>query len=139
MNRIDRTDTTGSVERGGALVLAALSGDAVGHLAFALRRYLAYARSVGLAVPDEIHTMERVCTSNATGGQGETELGSTVAGINDRPMEPLTVTYTAAAAVLSVSKRTVARMVADGKLKTVVVGGRPRIPRTELERLAATA
>lgn len=58
---------------------------------------------------------------------------------NDNPTERLAFGVDDAAKVMSVGKSTIWRWVHDGKLKTVKLGGRTLIPRTELLKLLDAA
>ena len=49
---------------------------------------------------------------------------------------PLLVDRDAAASLLSVSRRTLERMIAAGALATIYIGRRRLVPRAELERIA---
>lgn len=53
--------------------------------------------------------------------------------------EAATLTMRESAHFLGISPRTIARLVNKGTLQTIVVSGRPRIRRTDLERLLAGA
>lgn len=53
-----------------------------------------------------------------------------------RPSLPLVLTVKAAAAQLSVSERTMRTLVADGKVPSVLVGGRRMVPSASLLRMA---
>lgn len=52
---------------------------------------------------------------------------------------PPVLTYKQAAEQLGVSSKTIARMADRGEISKVMVGGSPRIPRSEIERIASAA
>lgn len=120
------------------LLMLSLDPDVAGHLAHALRRHIKYARSVGLALPPELHGIESMATLSAIGGHRASQDDLDLRGNHDQNVEAMAVTYTDAALALSVSKRTITRMIQRGELKTVRVGTSKRIPITELDRLTNT-
>lgn len=123
---------------GAVLLLLTLDRDVAGHLAHALRRYSKYARSVAIAVPPELHQIESMATLSATGSQAAPQHDSDIRGRHDQTVEAMAVTYSGAAQALSVSKRSITRMIQRGELRTVTVGTSKRIPITELDRLTNT-
>ncbi|WP_368076970.1 helix-turn-helix domain-containing protein [Rhodococcus sp. SGAir0479] len=122
---------------GAALVLLSLDSVVAGHLAHALRRYAAWSRSVGLALPPELQAIESLATSSALRGQRGSQGDADLRGQHDQNSEVVAVTYTDAAQALSVSLSTVKRMVRRGDLKAVSLGNTKRIPVAELERLTS--
>lgn len=93
----------------------------------ALTEFRRRCREDGYAWPMTLEAALAVA-SGARDRQGTTELAlSTVDG------NPLAMTYGTAAARLSVSERTVQRLVAAGALPAVDVGGCPRIREADLQ------
>lgn len=118
------------------LVFVDVSDELAGHLAYALRRYLKYARSVGMPVPDEVRQLEQRFTLSANRSHKEPDARSGGKGVHDGHMDALTVTYADAAQALRVSRRTINRLVADGTLVPAQIGGSKRIPVEQLRRIA---
>lgn len=116
-----------------------VSRDDAAFIAHALRRHRAWARSVGLALPESLAQFEAFVTTKATArvseGQGVPTLANSVAGVHDQFVEPVALTFSAAAVALSVSRSTLTRIVKRGEVSVVVIGGAKRIPIHEIERL----
>ncbi len=85
------------------------------------RRY----RQDGLHWPPELESLRLLVASS---GQARPILD-----VDADPSEALAVTYDAAAKRLSVSPRTVRRLVASGELPRVDIGGRPRITTADID------
>lgn len=122
-----------------SFAVLSLSGDDATFIAHALRRHRAWARSVGLALPESLAQFEAFVTAKATAMVRERQavptLANPVAGVHDQFVEPVALTFSAAAVALSVSRSTLTRMVKRGEVGVVVIGGAKRIPTHEIERL----
>jgi excisionase family DNA binding protein len=117
------------------LIIAAVGSDTAVHLADAIRKQLRWAKSSGVMVPTDLARIEETITLSVRERLGETRRASSDGGVHDQWEEPLAVTYSEAAQTLSVSKRTISRMIQRGELTPVTVGGVKRIPTSELTRI----
>ncbi|WP_162529940.1 helix-turn-helix domain-containing protein [Nocardioides caldifontis] len=108
-----------------------------GHLAVALRRHRQWAARQAVRVPEGFLDVERMFSLRATEGQGGTALERLWEFREARVMSPQLLTYEAAAAVLSVSVRTVKRLVQEAVLPVVRVGEMPRIRVVDLDAYVA--
>lgn len=104
------------------------------HLAIALTRYVATARADGVSPPLELLTLRDALVEVARSGH---ELPSVAASSDagDGPSVERKIAFDVreAAEVLSISERSVRRLIADGRLPTVQVGRRRLIGRHALE------
>ncbi|TDD26541.1 DNA-binding protein [Kribbella turkmenica] len=102
------------------------------HLALALAEHLKWCRRQAIAAPPELAALLDTLTDSDRQQPPKV------------PAEPVIgdgwlISYETAARLLSVSRRTVERMVSDGKLQPVPVGRRRLILVDELRRLADAA
>ena len=135
-----------AVGAGGQLRLLVLEvdGPGAGFLALALQLVRQWCREQGCRPPEWLADLEAAArrvavstTGHDRGRQDTTTLPGERVAAHAAPMVPLLLTFDQAAVVLGVSRRTVERMVGDGKLPKVDVGERsPRIHRDDLEVFA---
>jgi excisionase family DNA binding protein len=106
--------------------------DAVGrHVAVALLAHIRTLRRDRVPVPTALADLVALC---ARGGQRRPEIDGTPS-VDDRvDVDQLAVDYRGAAERLSVSDRSVRRLVAEGELPAVLVGGVKRIRVADLEQ-----
>jgi excisionase family DNA binding protein len=143
----------------GVLVVGSVDAELARHLVIALGRHRRWCREQRVPMPaalDELvevlgasvraSAQERAVVPAANGGQIRPDPANVVAGVDrcgggpdPAPVTPLTVDYATAGARLGRSARTVRRMVADGQLVPVVVGGRRRIRVADLEAFGGSA
>jgi excisionase family DNA binding protein len=98
------------------------------HLAVAVEHHCRWARDNGITVPADLLDLVRI----VSGGQDVTNEPDDLDLSDDAGMS-LAVDYRNAGRLLGgVSARTVRRLVDDGELRSVPVGARRVIPRTEL-------
>lgn len=116
-----------------ASLLLQLSPTLAGHLATAVRAHRQWAARVSLPAPPELAELERIFTETANGRQQPSVLDE-LAALRDRPpVAARLLDYRSVADGLSVSVRTVERLVAAGQLRTVRVGGASRVPVADLD------
>lgn len=115
-----------------AVILAVADDHLSRHLAHAIASHLKWCRSRGVAVPDELRML--LSTLVDVSGQQRPNLPDPRVLGDGRLVD-----YETAALMLSVSPRTVRRMVADGRLRAVPVGRRRLLLAEELRRLADVA
>jgi excisionase family DNA binding protein len=108
------------------------------HLAVALRRYREELRRARFAAPSGLEELEEMVLKRARAGQEGTTFAPSSNGVDDRSEPPLLLTKTEAARLLNVSPKTVTRRISAGDLRVVRIGNSPRIPRADVERLAAS-
>lgn len=98
-----------------------------GHVATALRAHRQWAARVQLWVPPEVAFIERIATDAARTRQAPTAIDD-LFQLRDRPVvAPLAMTYADVAEALSISVRSVERLVGSGALRTVRIGGAARV------------
>lgn len=116
-----------------------LSSELAGHVAVALRRHRTWAAGQSVRVPQGFAELERAVTSRATEGQSGTPLADLWEFSESRVMTPQLLSYEAAADVLSVSVRTLKRVLADphSGLSPVRIGGGARIRTADLNAYVA--
>lgn len=101
------------------------------HLLAAVRRHVRQCVADGTPVPAGLTALARHLA--ASGGQARPGFVSGVDGAEDSGVDTLlTIPYAEAARRLSVSERSVRRLVADGELTAVPVGGRRLIRTVDL-------
>lgn len=109
-------------------------------LAHAIVRHAEVWRRNGARLPALAIPLARWCVA-AQGGTARNRLGEGAAvgdgGDMAPPNEALVLTTRQVAKLLQVSERTVRAMVADGRLPAVKLGSATRIPRGDVEALAA--
>lgn len=107
------------------------------HRAKALQSWAQYVRSKGEEPPPELESEADQLLQVVTGGLGRTALDALEATVQSLTMDPLLLTYQAAADRLGVSTRTVRRLVERGALPVVdPTGSAPRIHVDDLEEYA---
>lgn len=104
------------------------------HLARALEDHLRWCRANGMAFPASVAQLALLVARN---GQERPDLSSAVDLVDAAPVA-IAYTYSEAGAVLSVSERTIRRLVEEGRLRAIPVGG-PRTPRIHRDDLVAYA
>lgn len=117
------------------VVLLDLDPELAYYLARALGRDIAWAERVGQQVPDRVMALHLACRSKVIESQARTRQEFVASAGHDQDTPPIAVTYTEAAHRLSVSKRTIGRMIAAGELTSVKIGGSKRIPVKALDQL----
>jgi len=123
------------------VIVLSVTAELAGHLCLAVQQHRQWARTAGLAVPDELDQLERALANRARRGQDGTPLEDLWSVRHAQTMTPRLLDYAAAGQVLGVSVRTVKRLVAAGVLTPVKIGGSSRIRIEQvddyLERLTA--
>jgi len=109
------------------LLLLTMSAEVAGHVTIALQQHRKWARTAGLAVPDELDHLERALAIRARRGQTGTPVEDLWSVRHAQTMTPRLLTYAATATVLGVGERTVKRLVAAGDLTPVRIGGSSRV------------
>jgi excisionase family DNA binding protein len=115
----------------------------VEHLATAVRNHRRRLRRDGLAEPGLLAELEAICTFAAQCGTWRPELARLEApghaAVMDaaRPVERMLFTYRQAAETLEIGERTVRKLVREGRLPAVRIGGAVRIRRTDLDAYVA--
>ena len=115
------------------LLLLTMSAEVAGHVTIALQQHRKWARTAGLAVPDELDHLERALAIRARRGQTGTPVEDLWSVRHAQTMSPRLLDYAAAGQVLGVSVRTVKRLVAAGDLAVVRVLGAARIRVEQLD------
>lgn len=115
------------------VLLMSVSAEVAGHVCIALQQHRKWARTAGLAVPDELDQLERALANRARRGQAGTPLEDLWTVRHSEVMAPRLLTYAATAQVLGVGERTVKRLVQSCDLTPVRIGGSARIRVEELE------
>lgn len=106
------------------------------HVEAALRGHARALRRDGLPVPASLGALADVFA--AMRGQGGTTLATDEPAADPAGMTPLLVTKRGAADLLQASERTVARLIADGRLPAVRLSdGAVRVRLTDLDRFVA--
>ncbi|MDP8931101.1 MAG: helix-turn-helix domain-containing protein [Actinomycetota bacterium] len=113
-------------------MLLDLDAVASAQVAVALERFAADMRARGVVVAADLVRLSEACRRRATQGQRVPPSAAAVAG-SENGGESLLVTVEEAGRMLSVSSRTVKRMVSDGRLPSVLVGGARRVRRADLD------
>jgi excisionase family DNA binding protein len=104
------------------------------HVARALGLQAMWCRQNGFSVPPELVAWAEQAQDWATAVQGGSKVAAACFGADAAPVSaPLLLSTPAAAELLGCSASTVKRLMADGSLPTVVVGGTRRIRRSDLE------
>jgi len=123
------------------LLLMTMTAEVAGHVCIAIQQHRKWARTSGLAAPDELDEIERALATRARRGQDGTPLEDLWSVRHAQTMTPRLLTYAATATVLGVGERTVKRLVAAGDLTPVRIGGSSRVRVEQLDdyiaRLAA--
>jgi excisionase family DNA binding protein len=112
-----------------------LDAPALRHLARALEEHRGWCRAAGLGFPAQLEEFARFVARN---GQERTNLPDDSPTVDTPPMAPIALTYREAGALLSVGERTIRRLVEQGELPAITVGG-PRTRRIRREDLVAYA
>lgn len=110
------------------LLVGSLEPRLASHLIHALTDHQRWCRTNGIPWPPALNGL---IEGLANGGQRRPTDAPVADGRDDESML-LTLDYQTAARRLSVSGRTVRRLVADGRLRAVTVGGSPRIRAADL-------
>lgn len=97
------------------------------HLAVAVTKYKAELRRNGRRAPDELDALLEALSASLRGQERP------ILAPEPLPRDPLLMDYSEAADVLRVSARTVRRLVAEGKLPPVRIGGRSLIRVADVE------
>jgi excisionase family DNA binding protein len=122
---------------GGAvsLFIVEFTPDVAGHLAVAVELYRRELRNAkGWAGPDQLDTFGKALQSHARERLQPTAVAALAGLLEDGGMVPLLVPKKEAARILGgVSLRSVDRLIADGHLPAVTVGGRVLVRRSDLE------
>lgn len=108
-----------------------------GHLAAAVRAHRERLRRQHFEYPRELEEIERAATERARTSQAASVIAEAAMSAHDEPMSML-LTKEATARALSVSPRTVDRLIASGALATVPLGRSRRISREALEAFVAS-
>lgn len=106
-----------------------------GHLAAAIRAHRHRLRRDYLDCPAELEAIEVAATRRARTSQAATAVVEAAEHADGEPM--LLLTKETAAGALSVSPRTIQRLIAAGELPTVAVGRSRRIHRDALDAFVA--
>jgi excisionase family DNA binding protein len=114
-------------------LLIDVSPELAGHIALALGQHRRWAARTGLQLPAGLSEFERHLTRRATQGQRGTPLEDLWAVRDGAHVTARLLAYEDAAAALSVSERTVKRLVARGQLRAVRVAGTARIRVCDLD------
>jgi len=115
------------------LLLLTMSAEVAGHVTIAIQQHRAWARTAGLALPDELDQLERALAIRARRGQDGTPLEDLWSVRHAQTMAPQLLDYAATAKVLGVSERSVKRIIATGDLTPVKIGGSSRIRVEQLD------
>jgi excisionase family DNA binding protein len=123
------------------VIVLSVTAEVAGHVTIALQQHRKWARTAGLAVPDELDQLERALANRARRGQTGTPVEDLWQVRHAEQVSPKLLSYAATAQVLGLSERSVKRIIATGVLTPVRIGGSSRI-RVEqvddyLERLTA--
>jgi excisionase family DNA binding protein len=104
-------------------------------LVYALRAHALELRRRGVAAPQLSEFTKALERSRirVTSGQAVTDVIELEGTAHTLDMRPVFVNRSCAAALLSVSERTVTRLVADGRLKAIRLGGAVRYRVADLE------
>jgi len=116
-----------------SLFVIAMTAEVAGHVCIALQQHRKWARTAGLAVPDELDQLERALANRARRGQDGTPLEDLWSVRHAQTMSPQLLDYAAAGQVLGVSVRTIKRLVAAGDLPVVRVLGAARVRVEQLD------
>ncbi|WP_221776091.1 helix-turn-helix domain-containing protein [Rhodococcus aetherivorans] len=116
-------------------VVLVVPASVAGHLDAALFRHRKWMRGVGMPIPAELHDLAEALALLANQRQSAPNFRHDRPIDDGRGMDPIAVPYTEAARLLSVSERSISRLVADGTLAPVAIGGAKRIPIDQLHRL----
>ncbi len=107
------------------------------HVAYALRSHRLFLRSEHLPLPGGFVELERSVKNMASGGQDRPNERAEDEPVDTAPMRtPLLLKHDEAGHLLGVSERTVRRLVAEGQLPAVPVGGAARVHRADVEAFA---
>ncbi len=120
-----------------SLFVIAMTAEGAGHAYLALQEHRKWARTAGLAVPDELDQLERALAIRARRGQTGTPVEDLWQVRHAQTMSPQLLDYAAAGQVLGVGERTVKRLVAAGDLTPVRVLGSARIRVEQLDAYIA--
>jgi len=116
-------------------VVLVVPGSVAGHLSAAVMRHRKWMRSVGMPIPAELKALGEALALHANQRQPAPNFRQDHPSDHGRGMDPIAVPYTEAARLLSVSERSISRLVAAGTLAPVAIGGAKRIPIDQLHRL----
>ncbi|HEV2069473.1 MAG TPA: helix-turn-helix domain-containing protein [Acidimicrobiales bacterium] len=116
------------------VVAVALDATSRRHLARALEERRHWCRANGAPFPAGLAQLELLAASN--GQERPKQTGADL--VAEAAPVAIAFTYEEAGAVLSVSARTIRRLVEEGRLRAITVGGprTPRIHRSDLEAYA---
>jgi len=109
------------------LLLMTMTAEVAGHVCIAIQQHRKWARTSGLAAPDELDEIERALATRARRGQDGTPLEDLWTLRHAEQVSPKLLSYAATATVLGVGERTVKRLVAAGDLTPVRIGGSSRV------------
>ncbi|CAN5860351.1 hypothetical protein BH23ACT8_BH23ACT8_15700 [soil metagenome] len=118
------------------MIVAEVDEWTAAHLAAAIRQHRRSMAAHGHPHPAALLDLEAAFTSRARRGPGGATLADPAGIVDDQPMDSVLLTTPRAAELLSLSPRTVKRLVADGRLASVKIGGARRIRRADLDRYA---
>jgi len=123
------------------LILLELDAATSAHLAGAISRHFAWARTNGIRPPAQLLDLGEMCVHSARRGQAGTTIDGIASLLDAAAMSPppLLVSYAESARLLGVGERTIKRMVADGALSPVRVGASSRIRRADLDSFVSRA
>ena len=123
------------------VIVLSVTAEVAGHVTIAIQQHRKWARTAGLALPDELDQLEHALAARARRGQDGTPLEDLWSVRHAQTMIPQLLDYAAAGQVLGVSVRTIKRLVAAGDLPVVRVLGAARVRVEQLDdyiaRLAA--
>ena len=121
------------MKTGDDILVLALTAEAAGHVCIAIQQHRMWARTAGLALPDELDHLERALANRARRGQAGTPVEDLWEVRHAEQVSPKLLSYAATATVLGVGERTVKRLVAAGDLTPVRIGGSSRVRVEQLE------
>lgn len=117
----------------GAAVVVVVDAGLRAHLARALAEHRRWLRVNRVAVPAGFDALLEAVASAASGGPGGPVVGPPAGPVD---AGPVLLDYETAGRRLSLSARTVRRLVAEGRLRAVRVGRAVRIPASAIEEFA---
>ena len=124
---------------GWPVMLLDLDAWACAHIAAALRAHRDAMRRNYQSVPDLLEELERSCAARVSAGQRGADLVEQTARLHDEAMTALLMNLDDVGHVLGgVSRSTVNRLIRDGELPGLKVGGRTFVARADLEAYVDT-
>lgn len=119
-------------------IVLTLTPELAGHIAIALELHRRWWTQPGRQLPDGLDELARAMRDAATSGQEQQQIDNVVDLDQIAPV-PLAYSYEDAARLLRCSARKVRRLVTDGELTAVRLGGLVRIRRADLNAYLAAA